>query len=109
MADIVIHQIENKTKVEVLIGIAIMSLVTLLGEKIFQNEPIPVELFWGLGLLFIAYIALVVMTYVRFYIEKMIFLKEQELVAITTGRTLEKEITKLGLMKDIKLLEVSVG
>ena len=108
MADIIVHQIENKTKVEVLIGIAIMSLVTLLGEKIFQNEPIPIELFWGLGILFVAYVSLMVLTYVRFYIEKIIYLKEQEVLTKIQEATLDKEITKLGLMRDIKRLEVKV-
>ena len=104
MADIIVHQIENKTKVEVLIGIAIMSLVTLLGEKIWQGEPIPVELFWGLGILFAAYVSLMVLTYVRFYIEKMIYLKEQEVGAMIQEKTLDKEITRLGLVKEIKVL-----
>ena len=108
MADIIVHQIENKTKVEVLIGIAIMSLVTLLGEKIFKSEAIPVELFWGLGILFAAYVSLMVLTYVRFYIEKMIYLKEQEVLALLQGKTLEMEITKLGLVRDIKTLEAKV-
>lgn len=106
MADIIVHQIENKTKVEVLIGIAIMSLVTLLGEKIFQGEPIPIELFWGLGILFAAYVSLMVLTYVRFYIEKMIYLKEQEVGAIIQEKTLVKEIERLTLVKEIKVLEV---
>ena len=106
MADIIVHQIENKTKVEVLIGIAIMSLVTLLGEKIFQGEPIPIELFWGLGILFAAYVSLMVLTYVRFYIEKMIYLKEQEVGAIIQEKTLVKEIERLMLVKEIKELEV---
>ena len=107
MTDIVIHQIENKTKVEVLIGIAIMSLVTLLGEKIFQGEEIPIELFWGLGILFGAYISLMILTYVRFYIEKMVYFKEQEVLALLQGKTLELEIEKLGLMRDIKRLDAA--
>ena len=108
MTEIVVHQIQNKTKVEALLGIGIMSLVTLLGEKIFQNEPIPVELFWGLGLLFVAYLSLMTLTYVRFYIEKMIYLKEQEVTSKIQVVTLDKEITKLGLLRDIKKLEIRV-
>ena len=105
MADIIVHQIENKTKVEVLIGIAIMSLVTLLGEKIFQGEAIPIELFWGLGILFAAYVSLMVLTYVRFYIEKMIYLKEQEVGAMIQEKTLAKEIERLTLVKELKEME----
>ena len=105
MADIIIHQIENKTKIEVLIGLALMSLITLLGEKIYTGEPIPIELFWGLGILLIAYVALILLTYVRFYIEKMVFFKEQEVLATVQTVTLDREIVKLGLVKDIKLLE----
>ena len=105
MADIILHQIENKTKIEVLIGIALMSLITLLGEKIYTGEPVPIELFWGLGILLVAYVTLILLTYVRFYIEKMVFLKEQEVMVKVQVVTLDKEITRLALVKDIKELE----
>ncbi len=106
MSDIILHQIENRTRVEALIGIALMSLITLLGEKIYTGEPIPIELFWGLGILLAAYVALILLTYIRFYIEKMIFFKEQEVMAKVQTVTLEKEIVRLGLVKEIKELEV---
>lgn len=105
MAGILIHQIENKTKVEALIGIAIMSLITLLGEKIYTGESIPIELFWGLALLLGAYIALVVLTYVKFYIQKMVFLKEEKTKAEIQQLTLDKEIQKLTIQRDIAVLE----
>ena len=106
MADIVIHQIENKTKIEVLIGLALMSLITLLGEKIYTGETIPIELFWGLAILLVAYVALILLTYVRFYIEKMVYFREQEVLAQIQTAILDKEIVKLGLVKEIKELEV---
>lgn len=107
MADVIIHQIENRTRIEALIGIALMSLITLLGEKIYTGEEIPLELFWGLGILLGAYVALTVLTYVRFYIEKMVFFKEQEVMATIQTATLDKEITRLGLVKEIKVLEAT--
>ena len=105
MVESVIYQIENRTKVEALIGLAIMSLITLLGEKIYTGEPIPIELFWGLAVLFAAYVSLMILSYVRFYIEKMVYLKEQEVMNKIQLFTLDKEIVKLGLVKDIKALE----
>ena len=108
MADILIHQIENKTKIEVLIGLALMSLITLLGEKIYTGEPVPIELFWGLGILLVAYVTLILLTYIRFYIEKMVFFREQEIMVQGQVTTLDKEITRLGLVKEIKTLEARV-
>ena len=110
MADIIIHQIQNRTKVEVMIGLALMSLITLLGEKIWVGEPIPIEIFWGLGILLVSYIAMILLTYLRYYIEKMIYLKEQEVLANIQSQSLTKEIRKLELMKEIKDIEAtSVG
>ena len=108
MAEIIVHQIANKTKIEVLIGLALMSLITLLGEKIYTGEPIPIELFWGLGILLVAYVALILLTYIRFYIEKMVFLKEQEVMVRVQVVTLDKEITRLGLVKEIADIEARV-
>ena len=108
MADAIIHQIENRTKVEALIGLALMTLITLLGEKIYTGEVIPGELFWGLGILLAAYVLMVILTYVRFYIEKMVFLKEQEVMATIQNVTLNKEIKRLDLVKQIKELETAV-
>ena len=108
MADAIIHQIENRTKVEALIGLALMTLITLLGEKIYSGEEIPLELFWGLGILLAAYVLMVLLTYLRFYIEKMVFFKEQEVMAGLQHITLEKEIRRLDLVKQIKELEVAV-
>ena len=108
MADVIVHQIENRTKVEALIGLAIMSLITLLGEKIYTGEEVPIELFWGLAVLFAAYVSLMILSYVRFYIEKMIFFKEQEVMANLQLLTLEKEIEKLDLQRKIKVLEAEV-
>ena len=108
MADIIIHQKENRAIVEALIGLALMTLITLLGEKIYTGEPIPIELFWGLGILLMAYVAMVLLTYMRFYIEKMIFIKEQESMTRLQVMTLDKEIEKLNLIKQIKTLEAEV-
>ena len=108
MADAIIHQIENRTKVEALIGLALMTLITLLGEKIYTGESIPLELFWGLAILLAAYVLMVILTYVRFYIEKMVFLKEQEVMATIQNVTLNKELKRLDLVKQIKELETAV-
>ena len=102
---IIITQIENKTKVEALIGLAIMSLITLLGEKIYVGEPVPIELFWGLAILLGAYVALILLTYVKFYIQKMVFLKEEKTKAEIQMMTLDKEIQKLTILRDIAVLE----
>ena len=107
MADAIIHQIENRAKVEVMIGIALMSLITLLGEKIWTGAPIPIELFWGLGILLAAYVVMILLTYVKFYIVKMVFFKEQEVMATIQNLSLTKEIRKLELVKEIKMIEAS--
>ena len=105
MADAIIHQIENRAKVEALIGLALMTLITLLGEKIWVGEPIPIELFWGLGILLAAYVVMILLTYVKFYIVKMVFLREQEVMAGIQHITLDKEIKRLGLVKEIAEIE----
>lgn len=105
MADTIIHQIANRTKVEALIGLALMTMITLLGEKIWVGEPIPIELFWGLAILLVGYVLMILLTYTRYYIEKMMYLKEQEVLANIQNLSLGKEIRKLELVKEIKELE----
>ena len=91
MGEIIIHQIQNRTKIEALIGLSITALIGLMSQKIYVGEAIPVEIFWGLALLGVYYFVLELMSYVKFYIEKMVYLKEQSTVS------------------KIKILEVEVG
>ena len=90
MADVVMIKIENWAKVAVLVGTAITTLIGLLVQKILINEPIPVEIFWGIALLGVFYFLLHLLTYLRFYLEKVVFLREQKTVS------------------EIKILEVEV-
>ncbi len=109
MADIVIHQIQSSAKIEAMVGIAITTMIGLLAQKIYTGEAIPQELFWGLGLLIVIYFGLQLLFYLKFYIEKMVFLREQEVTTKLQTFTLDKEIIKLGLVKEIKEIEARVG
>jgi hypothetical protein len=105
MADIVIHKIESSAKIEALVGLAITTMIGLLAQKIYAGEEVPVELFWGLALLIVIYFGLQLLFYLRFYIEKIVYFREQEVLTQQQLVTLEREITKLGLVKEIKQLE----
>jgi hypothetical protein len=70
--------------------VSITALIGLMSQKIYLDLPIPLEIFWALGLLGVFYFVLEFLTYVKFYIEKMIFLKEQE--TITRIKILEVEV-----------------
>ena len=94
--EIVIPKIESRTKIEALIGLSITTLIGLMSQKIYLGLPIPVEIFWGLALLGTFYFTMEFLTYVKFYIEKMIFLKEQEALSRIKILEIEVEIRKIG-------------
>ena len=95
MSDAILIKIENWAKVAVLVGTAITTLIGLLVQKILINEPIPVEIFWGIALLGVFYFLLHLLTYLRFYLEKTVFLKEQETISGIKILEVEVECRKL--------------
>lgn len=95
MTHIVIPKIESRAKIEALIGISITTLIGLMSQKIYMGLPIPIEIFWALGLLASFYFIMELLTYVKFYIEKMIFLKEQEVLSRIKILEVEVECRKL--------------
>ena len=103
--DIVINQIENRAKIEALIGLSITALITLMSQKIYMGLPIPIEIFWGLLILGAFYFILELLSYVKFYIQKMVFLKEQETVSRIKVLEVEVEIRRLGEVIRLKELE----
>ena len=108
MAHIVIPKIESRTKIEALIGISITALIGLMSQKIYLDLPIPLEIFWALGLLGAFYFILEFLTYFKFYIEKMIYLKEQEVMSRIKILEVEVECRKLEHQITLKQLEVTV-
>ncbi len=108
MGEIIIHQIQNRTKIEALIGLSITALIGLMSQKIYIGESIPVEIFWGLALLGVYYFVLELMSYVKFYIEKMVYLKEQSTISKMKTLEVEVECRRLEHMITLKRLEVPV-
>lgn len=75
-----------------------------MSQKIWVGDPIPIEIFWALGLLGAFYFILEFLTYIKFYIEKMIFLKEQE--ALSRIKILEVEVGIRKLEQEITLAQL---
>ena len=109
MADIVINKIESRAKIEALIGTGIMTLIGLMSQKIWVGEPIPVEIFYGLVLLGAYYFILEAMSYLKFYVQKIVFIKEQETLSKIKVLELEVEIRKLGAELALAQVEVAVA
>ena len=107
MADAVLIKIENWAKIAVLVGTAITTLIGLILQKIYLGEPIPVEIFWAIVLLATFYFLLHLLTYLRFYLEKIIFLKEMEVQAKITSREMDMGLRKLEIQLEIKTLELA--
>lgn len=107
MADAILIKIENWAKIAVLVGTAITTLIGLMLQKIYLGEPIPVEIFWAIVLLAIFYFLLHLLTYLRFYLEKMVFLKEQKVQAEIKNQEIEIELRKLEIQLEIKTLELA--
>lgn len=105
MADVVMIKIENWVKIAILVGTAITTLIGLLLQKIYLNEPIPQEIFWAIALLAVFYFLLHLLTYLRFYLEKIIFLKEQRVIAEIKNQELTIELRKLELQLELAQVE----
>ena len=106
MTHIVLPKIESRTKIEALIGISITTLIGLMCQKIYMDLPIPVEIFWALALLGGFYFIMEFLTYVKFYIEKIIYLKEEETMSRIKILQLEVECRKLELQITLTKLKV---
>ena len=109
MTHIVIPKIESRAKIEALIGLTITTLIALMSQKIYLDLPIPIEIFWGLALLGGFYFILEFLTYVKFYVEKMVYLKELKIVSEIKTLELEVEIRKLGAELALAQAEVAVA
>ena len=109
MTHIVIPKIESRAKIEALIGLTITTLIALMSQKIYLSEPIPIEIFWGLALLGGFYFILEFLTYVKFYVEKMMYLKEMKTVSEIKVGELEVEIRKLGAELALAQVEAAVA
>ena len=107
MADAVLIKIENWAKIAVLVGTAITTLIGLMLQKIYLGDPIPVEIFWAIVLLAVFYFLLHLLTYLRFYLEKMVFLKEMQVQAEVKNREIETGLRKLEIQLEIKTLELA--
>ena len=107
MSDAILIKIENWAKVAVLVGTAITTLIGLMLQKIYLGEPIPIEIFWAIVLLAVFYFLLHLLTYLRFYLEKIVFLKEQKVQAEIKNQEIEIELRKLEVQLEIKTLELA--
>ena len=107
MADAILIRIESWAKIAALIGTGITTLIGLMLQKIYLGEPIPVEIFWGIMSLGVFYFMLALLSYLRFYLEKIVFLKEQRVQAEIKNREIDIELRKLELQLEIKKLELA--
>ena len=107
MSDAILIKIENWAKVAVLVGTAITTLIGLMLQKIWVGDPIPIEIFWAIVLLAVFYFLLHLLTYLRFYLEKIVFLKEQKVQAEIKNQEIEIELRKLEVQLEIKMLELA--
>lgn len=108
MAHIIIPTIESRAKIAALIGLSITSLIAIMSQKIYMGLSIPIEIFWALALLGGFYFALELLTYVRFYIEKMLFIKEQKTISEIKILEIEVECKRLELQISLKRVEGAV-
>ena len=104
-----INQIESSVKIGALIGMAISAIITAMIAQLAQIGTISFELFLALAYIFVFFFVLQVMYYVKFIIEKLLFLKEQQIFANIQNQTADKEMKKLGLKRDILTLELQLA
>ena len=107
MADALLIRIENWTKIAALIGTGITTLIGVMLQKIYLGEPIPIEIFWGILTLGAFYFMLALLTFLRFYLEKIVFLKEMKVQAEVKNQAIEIELRKLEVQLEIKTLELA--
>ncbi len=106
IADTVIHKIENLTKIEAILASIILTLVGLVAQKLYMGEPIPVELIFILALFLVLLIIFQLLYYLKFIVEKEMWLREQKVLADIQNSQLVLQIKKLSLDIELKKLEV---
>jgi len=101
MADVVIHKIENLTKIEAIIGSIILTLVGLVAQRLYTGESIPMELITVLAIFIIVLIVFQLLYYLKFIVEKEMWLREQRVMTQNRNSEVVTQCKKLEL--DIQL------
>ena len=108
ITETVIHKIEGSVKIEATIGLAITGLImTFIIDGVLQGIEMPDNIGWVLLLLFIGFFLLRLANYLKFIIEKFMYLQEQKVQADIQQKTLITRIRKLELEVQLKQLEVA--
>jgi hypothetical protein len=105
MSEIVLEKIESSTKIGALLASGLVTILGLIVQKAFAGEPIQVELFWSLGFLILFFFGLQLMFYVRFYVEKSIFFREERLRSELQLAKMDVELRKMELEVKIRELD----
>ena len=105
IADAVIHKIENSAKVEAFIGLAITTIMGLIIEGVVTEGVFDMSLVILLMIFIAVFFILQLMYYLRFIVEKWMYLKEQEQLTTMKTSEVEAECRKLDRQIELKRLE----
>lgn len=105
MSDAIIYKIESSAKIEVFIGLVITTLIGLLIQLIAETGIIYYEIVWVICIFIGFFFGLQGLYYLKFLIEKWVFLKEQKQQTEMQNMTLEVKLKELGLKKEIAVLQ----
>lgn len=104
---ITLEKIESSTKLGALLIAAFTSILSVVVFKAQAGDAISIELFWAMIMLFIVFFSLQLMYYIRFYLEKIVFFKEEKLKSDLQLAQLDKELQKMEL--EVKIRELAVA
>jgi hypothetical protein len=108
IADTVVHKIENMTKVEAVLGTVIVSLILLAANNILDGEPVVDGLIDLLILFFIMIAVFQLLYFLKFVIEKYMFLYEQKVHTENRVKELDVKCRELDLTIQLKRQEASM-
>ena len=107
MADVVLHKIENMTKVEAMLGTLIFGLIGILYVQISNGQPIDMNAVIVLVIMIVLLVVFQLLYFLKFIIEKDQWRKDQECMTKNKTQELTSEIRKLEVQRDIKRLELA--
>ena len=105
ITEVVITKIENLTKIEALFGLLITAIAGAIWTKFQENVLIDFSMIIVMVIFVILLVVFQLLYYLKFIIEKYEWRKDQEYASNIKNKELELEVLKLGIKKDILVLE----